>query len=68
MAALLCALCAVLIAVVIVLSVKIYLLKKSAEEIRTGFAQKLAEDTNTVISLSSFDLLCRGLPKISTVS
>ncbi|MBC8609699.1 Sensor protein kinase walK [uncultured Ruminococcus sp.] len=55
MAALLCALCAVLIAVVIVLSVKIYLLKKSAEEIRTGFAQKLAEDTNTVISLSSFD-------------
>jgi len=43
------------IAVIIILSVKIYLLKKSAREIVDGFSDKLQKDTNTVIDISSRD-------------
>ncbi|EXM37453.1 histidine kinase [Ruminococcus albus SY3] len=43
------------IAVIIILSVKIYLLKKSAREIVDGFSDKLEKDTNTVIDISSRD-------------
>ena len=43
------------IAVIIILSVKIYLLKKSAKEIVDGFSDKLQKDTNTVIDISSRD-------------
>ena len=43
------------IAVIIFLSVKIYLLKKSAHEIADRFADKLKTDTNTVIDISSRD-------------
>lgn len=43
------------IAVIIILSVKIYLLKKSSREIVDGFSDKLQKDTNTVIDISSRD-------------
>ena len=43
------------IAVIIILSVKIYLLKKSAREIVDGLSDKLQKDTNTVIYISSSD-------------
>lgn len=43
------------IAVIIILSVKIYLLKKSVREIVDGFFDKLQKDTNTVIDISSRD-------------
>ena len=46
---------AVLAAAVIVLSVKIYLMKKAAREITQLFAEKLSEDTNTLIDISSRD-------------
>lgn len=45
----------ILIAVVIVLSIKIYSLKRSAKEISKGFADKLQTDTNTLIDISSQD-------------
>lgn len=44
-----------------ILSVKIYFLRKSAEEIRLGFAQKLLDDTNTLIDISSRDRCMRRL-------
>jgi signal transduction histidine kinase len=43
------------IVVIIILSVKIYLLKKSAREIAEGFSDKLQNDTNTVIDISGRD-------------
>ena len=43
------------IAVITILSVKIYLLKKSAREIVDEFSDKLQKDTNTVIDISSRD-------------
>ena len=46
---------AVLAAAVIVLSVKIYLMKKAAREITQLFAEKLSEDTNTLIDISGRD-------------
>ena len=48
-------LCGILSAIVIILSVKIYLLKKSMAEIRTELADWLKIDTNTLISVSSND-------------
>ena len=45
----------ILIAIVIVLSIKIYSLKRSAKEISKGFADKLQTDTNTLIDISSQD-------------
>lgn len=47
--------CLAAIAVIIILSVKIYLLKKSAREIVDGLSDKLQKDTNTVIDISSRD-------------
>ncbi|SFB66636.1 sensor histidine kinase [Ruminococcus albus] len=43
------------IVVIIILSVRIYLLKKSAREIVEGFSDKLQNDTNTVIDITSRD-------------
>lgn len=48
-------LCSVLSAVVIILIIKIYMLKKGMAEIRTEFADRLKTDTNTLISVSSND-------------
>lgn len=41
--------------IIAVLVIKIYLLKKSAREIRTAFYEKIKNDTNTLISISSHD-------------
>ena len=51
----------ILLIVVIILSVKIYLLKKSAKEISREFADRLNTDTNTVIGISSGDKDMREL-------
>lgn len=47
--------------ILISLIIKIYLLKKTAREIRTAFAYKLATDTNTLITISSRDKSMRLL-------
>lgn len=44
-----------------ILALKIHLLHKSAEEIRLGFQQKLLDDTNTLIDISSHDRHMRRL-------
>lgn len=43
------------------LSVKLYLVRKTAEEIREGFGQKLAAETNTLLTVSSRDKQMRRL-------
>lgn len=48
-------LCGILFMAVILLIVKIFLLKKSMNEICTEFTERLAQDTNTLISVSSRD-------------
>lgn len=52
---LLCILCIILAVIAVLLSVKIYLLKKSMKEIYTDFENCLSEDTNVQISVSSGD-------------
>ncbi|HIR53860.1 MAG TPA: HAMP domain-containing histidine kinase [Candidatus Onthovicinus excrementipullorum] len=54
-------LCGVLLAVIAGLSVKIYLLRKSAREIREAFAARLTADTNRTIDISSRDRRLREL-------
>lgn len=51
----------ILLFVIAALSVKIRLLKRAAEEIEIGFAEKLAQDTNTLIDISSRDKTMRRL-------
>ena len=51
----------ILLVVIIILSVKIYLLKRSAKEISKEFADRLDTDTNTVIGISSGDKDMREL-------
>ena len=51
----------VLAAALVFCAVKIVLLKKSAREIRSQFAQKLHEDTNTQIDITSADRDMRAL-------
>lgn len=46
---------------VILLTLKIILMRRSAEEIRQGFSQCLTEDTNTLIDISSRDRCLRAL-------
>jgi signal transduction histidine kinase len=53
-------LCAALI-IIFFLIVKIYLLRKSADEIRETFKQRLSCDTNTLIDISSRDRQMRKL-------
>lgn len=48
-------LCAILIITSAILSIKILLIYKSIKEIRRGFLEKLEDDTNTLISISSTD-------------
>lgn len=45
----------VLIVVTVALNIKIYLLEKAAKEIEEGFTVRLADDTNTLIDISSND-------------
>ena len=51
----------ILLVAIIILSVKIYLLKRSAKEISKEFADRLKTDTNTVIGISSGDKDMREL-------
>lgn len=51
----------VLALAVVVLSLKIYFMKKAAREIAQCFADCLAEDTNTLITVSTGDKAMRGL-------
>lgn len=44
-----------------VLGIKVYLMRKSARELRTSLAWKLHEDTNTVLTISSGDRELRAL-------
>ena len=55
------ALAGVLGAALVYCIIKIYLLKKSARELRIGFAEKLRDDTNTRIDISSADKDMRRL-------
>ena len=52
---------AVLVAVVLVLGVKVWLLRRGAKALRLGLAQKLREDTNTLLSLPCRDKELRRL-------
>ena len=47
--------------VIIALLMKVYLLKKSAREIRTAFIEKTEKDTNTLIHISGHDADMREL-------
>lgn len=47
--------CIILIILLAILSAKIIWMRKSIEELRTGFSEKLESDTNTLISISSRD-------------
>ena len=51
----LCCLISILILIIAVLCSKIYLLKKSADEISDAFSDRVASDTNVLIDLSSRD-------------
>ncbi len=53
--------CVLLAATVTVLLIKIYLMKKSAGEIAEKLSEKLSEDTNTLIDISSGDRDMRKL-------
>lgn len=50
-----------LAAVIAALVIKIYLLKKAAVEIAEGFTERLSEDTNTLIDISSGDVHMKRL-------
>ena len=52
---------AVLAAVVLALGVKVWLLRRGARALRLGLAQKLREDTNTLLSLPCRDRALRRL-------
>lgn len=54
-------LCVALLAVIIVLFAKILIMRKSAEEIRLSFAEKMKSDTNTLVSVSTSDKAMRRL-------
>ena len=53
--------CFVLFVIVVYLSVKICLLKKTIDEICTGLKERLSADTNTLLSISSGDKHIRQL-------
>ncbi len=54
-------LCVVLSTAAALLAVKVYLLRKSMDEIRREFAERLSADTNTLISISSGDAHAKRL-------
>ena len=57
----LCCLIGILAFIILILIIKICLLKRSADEIADGFADRVASDTNTLIDLSSRDRHMRRL-------
>lgn len=63
----LAALCACLLIAVCVLSLKIMLMRRAVREIEQGFSQRLWQDTNTLISISSGDKALCGLAESMNV-
>lgn len=61
MVAFLCCAVGILLITVLFLSIKLYLMKKSASEIASGVAERITEDTNTLIAISSRDKRLRLL-------
>lgn len=57
----LCILCGILILIIFALLIKIILLKKAAKEIGEAFADKLSNETNSIITISSRDCQMRRL-------
>ena len=57
----LCAVIGILIIIILLLTVKVFLLQKSTDEIREEFALRLTADTNTLIAISSRDSHMRKL-------
>lgn len=53
--------CGALVLAVLLLAGKVFLLRKSAREIETAFADRLTTDTNTLIDISSRDGTMRSL-------
>lgn len=51
----------ILIFIIFILIIKIYLLQKSANEIKDDFADRLIIDTNTLVTISTGDKYMRGL-------
>ena len=51
----------ILLIIILVLSIKIFLVQKSAREIETAFAERLMTDTNTLIDISYQDKTMRRL-------
>ena len=51
----------ILVVVIIILSIKIYLMEKSVREIAEAFADRLKTDTNVLIDISSRDKNLREL-------
>lgn len=51
----------VLLSIIIILLIKIYLLRKGAQEIADAFADRLVTDTNTLIDISTRDTYMRKL-------
>lgn len=51
----------ILLLIILVLAIKIYVLRKSAKEIAEAFRDRLTEDTNTFIDISSRDSYMRKL-------
>lgn len=56
-------LCVILVLAIVVLTIKIYMLKKSIKEIYDGFEHSLHTDTNVQVSVSSRDETVRALAK-----
>lgn len=54
-------LCTLLTAGIVILLIKIYLMKKSAREIKEKIAERMSADTNTLIDISSSDRDMRSL-------
>ena len=57
----LCCLTGILITIIILLTLKIHLLRKSADEISDAFSDRLTSDSNVLIDLSSRDRHMRAL-------
>ena len=47
--------------VILILSIKLYLIRKSADEIKDAFADRLKNETNTLIDISGNDAHMRTL-------
>lgn len=51
----------ILIIVIVILSIKIHLLRQAMKEMEFGFEERIAQDTNTLITISSNDRAARRL-------